>query len=81
MNAKKKKTGGIERTGRLKVHGSFIIGYLARQLGHMPTADELSRFTKAEPEMFPKPGWSVDEAQWVLDNPDALLEPTDAEAK
>jgi len=63
--------------GRLRVHGSFVLGYVIRELGHVPTARQLSAFTRANPAMFPEPGWTEEQAQRVLDHPDVLLTPSD----
>lgn len=65
----------IERDAKLKVEHSVVIGLCRRELGltdRAPTAKELSEWSHGAGASVGT--WTVEQAQYMLDNPRQLFE-------
>lgn len=56
----------------MKILASVPIGLAMRKFGHFPSVPEMVRFTRDNPDLFPRP-WTAEEAKFCLENPSHVL--------
>ena len=64
----------------MKVTAGWIVGFVARDMGRTPTAQELADYTRQHADLWSEP-WSVEQAQFALDNPGHVVNPDEAEGE
>lgn len=56
----------------MRMTWGFLVHFVARRIGHMPTAQEIVEYTGQDPELFPEQ-WPIEQAVYALTHMEELV--------